>query len=77
MYSGDFILALVPFLIMLIIYLVIIGIGFIALYFVVRAAINNSKFNQTIEALRGEISYLNKQIQAMKDTSKTNADKGP
>jgi uncharacterized membrane-anchored protein YhcB (DUF1043 family) len=55
-------LVLLPFLIMIFFSLIITAIGFVILYFVVRAALNNSKLNQNMEQLRFEIARMNEQL---------------
>lgn len=72
--SSNLLFAILPFVFMSLLYLVFVAIGFVVLYYVVRAAINKSHLNQNVEQLRNEISMLNKQMQAMKGSSSKTED---
>lgn len=58
-----------PFIVM-IISLALIVFGFIVLYFIIRAAINNSRLNQQIDLLRRDIAILNDRITSLTTSAK-------
>lgn len=60
--SSNVAVALLPILIMVLLYLFFVAVGFTVLYFIVRAALNNSKLNQNMDLLRLEIARMNEQL---------------
>jgi ABC-type multidrug transport system fused ATPase/permease subunit len=67
---NSSVIAIFPILILLF-YLVLLAVGFFALYLVIRNAINNSKLNHNVEQLRIEISRMNEQLQRNKESITT------
>lgn len=67
--ETNFVVAIIPFVVMFIFYLIFVAIGFLILYLVIRAGINNSKLNQNIESLRVEITRMNHYLQSSSSNS--------
>lgn len=72
--DSSFALAIIPFLLLIFLYLLLATLGLFILYLIIRAAINNSKLNQTVELLHMEILKMNHHISTLQ-TSILHAEK--
>jgi len=56
-------------------YLILVSIGFVVLYFIIRAALNKSNMNENIEQLRNEIIKMNDELQSIKKSLEITKDR--
>lgn len=70
--SSSALIVFGPFLILI----AFIAVGFLVLYFIIRAAINNSRLNQQIDLLRRDIAVLNDQITSLATFAKKSEEPG-
>lgn len=70
--SSSALIVFGPFLFLII----FIAVGFLVLYFIIRAAINNSRLNQQIDLLRRDIAVLNDRITSLATFAKKSEETG-
>jgi len=66
---------LLALIIRILFYLVTVCIFLVIVYFVTRAAINNSRLNQKIEQMRNEISTINYKLESIQSFSNKSEDR--